>query len=186
MLASLTTQGMNRYIYTENDPVNVSDPTGTVIPMFALAFGAFFVGAIIGGFVASQVADSGVSIGDWLLRGGMMASLGAGSQVARNCQLQLQNADKILTGLLAAGLMSIETYLGLMLRTFFGFLGVAFAAGFVVGFAATSFVLMADAGYGAGHLDERPLCDDRNRRRPIVGDVRLAMARACVVRSIAS
>ncbi len=28
-LASLTTQGMNRYIYTENDPVNRSDPTGT-------------------------------------------------------------------------------------------------------------------------------------------------------------
>ena len=27
-LASLTTQGINRYVYTENDPVNRSDPTG--------------------------------------------------------------------------------------------------------------------------------------------------------------
>jgi RHS repeat-associated protein len=28
MLASMTTQGMNRYIYTENDPVNMTDATG--------------------------------------------------------------------------------------------------------------------------------------------------------------
>jgi hypothetical protein len=30
MLASMTTQGMNRYIYTENDPVNRTDPQGTL------------------------------------------------------------------------------------------------------------------------------------------------------------
>jgi len=29
-MASGTTQGMNRYIYTENDPVNMSDPSGRV------------------------------------------------------------------------------------------------------------------------------------------------------------
>jgi len=28
LLASMTTQGMNRYIYTENDPVSFSDPSG--------------------------------------------------------------------------------------------------------------------------------------------------------------
>jgi len=32
-LAGLTTQGMNRYIYTENDPVNFSDPSGRLLSL---------------------------------------------------------------------------------------------------------------------------------------------------------
>jgi len=50
LLASLTTQGMNRYIYTENDPVNKSDPSGMyyiwviigVIIFVALVLAALF------------------------------------------------------------------------------------------------------------------------------------------------
>jgi RHS repeat-associated protein len=45
-IASLTTQGMNRYIYCENDPVNFSDPTGrhpVVGLLFMFAAGAALI-----------------------------------------------------------------------------------------------------------------------------------------------
>jgi len=48
-VASLTTQGLNRYIYCENDPVNASDPSG-------LSWGGLFVLAVILIILASWMA----------------------------------------------------------------------------------------------------------------------------------
>lgn len=51
MLASFTTQGTNRYLYTENDPVNRSDPTGRFIPAFVcgILLGVAFLAGLIAG-----------------------------------------------------------------------------------------------------------------------------------------
>jgi RHS repeat-associated protein len=55
-IASVTTQGMNRYIYCENDPVNWTDISGSIrVPT---VFGiAFFVGGLIGAIYASYYLD---------------------------------------------------------------------------------------------------------------------------------
>ena len=50
-VASLTTQGMNRYIYCENDPVNKSDPSG-------LAWAGIFILAVILIVVAFALAQA--------------------------------------------------------------------------------------------------------------------------------
>ena len=55
MLASFTTQGMNRYIYTENDPVNQTDPTGAFLWML---FAMIVIGGIVGGIMNMVTAGA--------------------------------------------------------------------------------------------------------------------------------
>ncbi len=60
-LASTTTQGMNKYIYCENDPVNRSDPTGKI---WHFVVGLLFAG-LVGGFLnwAASGFDGGFGSG---------------------------------------------------------------------------------------------------------------------------
>jgi RHS repeat-associated protein len=55
-MASMTTQGMNRYIYCENDPVNFTDPFGSVAVPNAFSH-AFFFGGLLGAMYASYMLD---------------------------------------------------------------------------------------------------------------------------------
>ena len=85
-LASLTTQGTNRYLYTENDPVNMSDPSGHFLQALGLILLLGFVGGLInylflrgsflGGFWGAMIATVGVMIG------GVAGPLGVGLGLA--------------------------------------------------------------------------------------------------------
>jgi len=144
-MASLTTQGMNRYIYCENDPVNASDPSGT----FAwLVLFAFLAGAALGAGLATLLASQGLSLGEWLLRAGLLTS-SRRLAVTPACNLAFKAIDKRLTALLLEGLIAPGAYASLLMRTGLGILGGAFLAGFMLGFAFTSLLLMTDASRNA-------------------------------------
>jgi len=59
LTASLTTQGMNRYIYTENDPVNKTDPTGKWGNLIVLAIVAIVIFLLLWDYVKA--------VYDWFL-----------------------------------------------------------------------------------------------------------------------
>ena len=92
LLASMTTQGMNRYAYVENDPVSASDPSGhepltvLLIILALVSILGFSLGAMMGGREASSQLSTcgplgvGVSsvVGAALLVLGLAVSLIAG------------------------------------------------------------------------------------------------------------
>ncbi len=82
-MSSFTTQGLNRYIYCNNDPVNRSDPSGLcyqdyLTPAF-LAVGqlAALVGAVLAMMAAWAIGwAAGDAIGCWLSNNVQLGSLG--------------------------------------------------------------------------------------------------------------
>ncbi len=116
MLASMTTQGMNRYIYTENDPVNRSDPGGSFwLPLLMIVgtallgglqnawktplagggfnWSAFWSGALGGAISAASALFGGWAlgpIGAWLI-GALGNALGSAiSAAGAGCTLAQQ------------------------------------------------------------------------------------------------
>lgn len=97
-MASLTTQGMNRYIYTENDPVNMSDPNGHGIweSLYIGLGGLMFVSGIAMMFFAPTVFA-----GAALALSGLSVILGAIADMTKDCvlALQLYSVAALLAGL---------------------------------------------------------------------------------------
>jgi len=163
-LANTTTQGMNRYIYCENDPVNHSDPTGHFVP-FLFFVGAFTLGAILGGLLASQIIESGMSAADWILRIEIMLGFGVANTMARPCSLAARNGEVMLSALLAEGLIGIEVFVNLLMRTILGFMGVSFLMGFAVGFLLTSAIMLMFAGRDEDDA-KQPFDDENAWKKP--------------------
>ncbi|UCC31424.1 MAG: hypothetical protein JSU86_03935, partial [Phycisphaerales bacterium] len=104
-IASLTTQGMNRYIYCENDPVNSSDPTGSFADRFwgaiTIIGGLAMIGA--GAWAFGTNPAFAVALVCWGLAAmleGMSFFHPPGSE--KRCRLQLQAAALAALGFIFA------------------------------------------------------------------------------------
>jgi RHS repeat-associated protein len=122
MLASMTTQGMNRYIYTENDPVNGSDASGRN-PVL-LAIGVVLFAAFIGGLLNASTDGftSWKSFGIGALGGataaglGLLGPLGAiGGSALANFAVGYLNGDEWDDIILSTGLGAILGIFGVWL-----------------------------------------------------------------------
>ena len=129
-LASFTTQGTNRYLYTENDPVNRTDPTGQNpgLLLFGLLFAGimggipgglnsgwsgFFFGAattIIGTLAFMGLAALGISgILFGALLGGLLSAIFALFQGANSNQVQCAYRVGAFFGLINGVIGGIKT-----------------------------------------------------------------------------
>jgi len=135
-LASFTTQGMNRYIYTENDPVTFSDPTGRALPVLAGALAgvliavAFGAGFVVGLFQTGPPPTVGRALAQWALGLAVEACFLATIGLTLKSMLIAAMGTSIVTAILA--LLGAP---GLFV------LGISFLAGFVTGAIVGTFVM---------------------------------------------
>jgi RHS repeat-associated protein len=132
-MSSFTTQGLNRYIYCNNDPVNMTDPTGLFIPIFAFVvfmalingLSAFAAGGgcnlmdFVNGFLLGLISGIAALLGPWgLFLGGFLAGF-LGSII---------NGDSVwgavFWGLIGTGLGALGSAAGANINKFVAVLAV--------------------------------------------------------------
>ena len=132
-LGSFTTQGMNRYIYVSNDPVNMTDPSGYI---GFLAITVFLLGAVLGSLLASWVMGGMSNVGrlaKWEMRGLILA---AAASFGFGCHVQFLISDLVLGAAAAGG-----SYAAALMSVGLRLLGAAFLAGFMLGFYSTALII---------------------------------------------
>lgn len=129
-ISSLTTQGMNRYIYCNNDPVNYSDPSGQFIAI--MAWVGFAIGLGIGAYAGfNLVTGSGINGLDATFTGLLGLTLALLTEDVGVCFLAgyqsalLKGFAALFGAAFAEGILSAIATLGLA--------GLALAAGILVG-----------------------------------------------------
>jgi len=155
-IASLTTQGMNRYIYCENDPVNKSDPTGYWVFALigALSFGiGFWAGLEIANVVAG--GDPGL-----LLRAISAVLAILTSFYAARCWMTVEAQLERLLAWFLSGAITAQLFTAAFSNTLFGFMGILFGAGVIAGFAIGSMFASS-----AGHEEEDLTGEEIGRAR---------------------
>ncbi len=130
-MGAFSPQGLNRYAYCTNDPVNGTDPLGRFNVLSGILLGAMFsLGAYLGYELGKALGATPT------LLGGAIAAFsgGVGSGVAGHClSLAQKQSLELLSRFLALGSISGATYMSSLASTISRPIWIAFGLGLMFG-----------------------------------------------------